>query len=286
MAKIDAVRDALVADDPSAIASATNGYPACTDPKTTAACLTSVAEALGSKRGFVRDPPDHAGATTAAIALLRDGRGDWLGNADAWLGTIKSGKGIGSDVLRLATARKMAEESPAVGKKLDDEAAAKSAILAVVRSVPGACPTYWLVATGSDPKTMPPELDPDHSACVQKDLVRREGPGGSYGTGTFRALEGALAVWRETERALRLGMAHAEPDPKAVLEKKLPTIEAATAKIESKKLPPDEGASAQIMAYMRNAHAEAGVLLAKPDAGSDDAGADAGVPSLVNPARR
>jgi hypothetical protein len=285
MAKIDAVHDALVADDSAQIASATKGYPACTDPKATAACLTAIAEALGSKRGFVKDPPDHAGASTAAVVLLRDGRGDWLGNADTWLGTIKSGKGVGSDVLRLATARKMSEESPAIGKKLDDEAAARAAILAVVRSIPGACPTYWLVATdAADPKTIPPELDPDHSACVQKDLVRREGPGGSYGSGTFRALEGALTLWRETERALRLGLAHAEPDPKAVLEKKLSAIEAATAKIDSKKLPPSEGSEAQIMAYMRNAHAEAGVLLTKPDASSaDDAAAAASATPSARP---
>jgi hypothetical protein len=262
MAKIESLRDALVADDSAAIASATSDYPACTG----SACLATVADAFGSKKGYVAQPPDHAGASTAALVLVRDGHGEWLGPVDPWLSALKSTKGVGMDNLRLAVARKMADSAPAIGRKIEDDGAAKAALLAVVSSIPGACPTYRLVGEGADPKTIAPELTADHSACVQKDLSRREGPGGTYGSGTFRALEGALALWRETERALRVGLPQADPGPKAVLEKKLAVIEAATAKSETKKLPATASETA-ILNYMRELHADAGVVTEKPEAG-------------------
>jgi hypothetical protein len=272
MARIEALRDALVADDSSALRDATSIAPPCSasSPPESHECLTSVANAIGSKRGFVANPPDHAGASAAALVLLRNGRGDWLEAPDDWLADVKNAKGIGHDVLRLAIARKMAEAAPAVGRKIDDEAAARAALLAVVGAVPGACPTYWLLGSGSG-AAIPPELSADHSACVQKDLARREGPGGSYGSGVFRAVEGALALWRETERGLRLGLAQTDPGAKVVLEKKLATIEQATKTIATKKLAPDEGSpSGPLMAAMREAHAEAGVPLF--DAGANKAG--------------
>src|SRR4051812_10338346 len=93
MAKIDAVRESLEKDDGAAITSATDGYPACADappvallpgqasPRETG-CFAEIATALGSKKGFVARPPDHAASTTVAIVLLRDGRGDWVGHVD------------------------------------------------------------------------------------------------------------------------------------------------------------------------------------------------------------
>jgi len=278
MAKIDAVRDALVADDASAIRDAVAGYATCSDAPPVVVppgkpgphddgCLAEIANGLGSKLGFQPNPPDHAAATTAAVVILRDGRGDWLAHADTWLGDMKNGKGAGHDALRLAVARKMAEAAPIVGRKIDDDEAARAAMRAVVGAVPGACPTYWLLGSGADPKTIPPEHGADHSACVHKDLSRREGPGGSYGEGTFRALEGALALWRETERALRMGLPLAGPGPKAMLEKKLAVIEEATRKIETKKL--DTTIPSAMLGFMNEVHAEAGVPIV--DAGTDAA---------------
>jgi hypothetical protein len=284
MAKIEALRDALVADDPAAIRDATVGFPTCGDVPPVAiapgkpgprdaGCLTDIATALGSKKGFGPNPPDHAAAATAALVLVRDGRGDWLAHADTWLTDVKSGKGTGHDALRLAIARKMVDAAPAVGRKIDDDASANAAMRAVVAAVPGACNTYWLLGSGVDPRTIPPELGADHAACVQKDLARREGPGGTYGAGNLRAAEGALALWRETERALRMGLPHAEPGPKAVLEKKLVLIEAATRAIETKKI--ESATPLSVLSYMGEVHAEAGVPIFKPrDAGARlDAGA-------------
>jgi hypothetical protein len=278
MAKIEDLRDALVADDPLSVREASAALPACNEVpaavfapgKSGPRCLANVANALGSKRGF--EPGDHAAAATAAIVLVRDGRGDWLGSAETWLNDLKSGRGAGHDALRLAVARKMADGASAVGRKIDDDGAASAAMKAVVGAIPGACSTYWLVATNAAP---PPELSADHSACVQRDLSRREGPGATYGTGTFRALEGALALWRDTERALRIGLAQAAPAVKAMLEKKLVIIEASAQRIEPRKL-----ASAPPAAiYMDSVHEEAGVpFTPRRDAGAADAGTDARAP--------
>jgi hypothetical protein len=275
MARIEALRDALVADDASAIRGATNGYPSCLDPAPVSAsadapCLSAIANAIGSKHGFVANPPDHAAAATVALVLLRDGRGDLIARPDDWLADLKNGKGIGHDVLRLAVARRMVDASAAVGRKIDDDAAARAALLAIAAAIPGACPTYRLVGMGTDPKAMPPELSADHAACVQKDLARREGPGGAYGSGTPRATEGALALWREAERALRLGLPNADQDTKAVLQKKLTQIERATRSIETVKMEP--ATASATMSFIGEAHAEAGVVLFKTtDAGKDAA---------------
>ncbi|MDB5212786.1 MAG: hypothetical protein JWO86_713, partial [Myxococcaceae bacterium] len=113
MAKIDGVRESLEKDDAASIASAVDGYPVCSDappvallptqpsPRDTG-CFAEIATALGSKRGFNPKPPDQAAATTVAIVLLRDGRGDWVAHSEDWLGSMKVGKGSGPDALRLA----------------------------------------------------------------------------------------------------------------------------------------------------------------------------------------
>ncbi len=286
MAKIEAVRDALQKDDASSIKSAIEGYPACTDappvallptqpsPRDTA-CLAELANALGSKKGFSITPPDQAAATTVAIVLLRDGRGDWVAHSDHWLASLKNGKGSGHDALRLAVARKMAEASPLVGRQLDAELDALAAMKAIASAIPGACPTYWLLGSGSSNAALPSEQTSEHSACVHKDLKRREGPGGAYGDGTPRAIEGALALWREAERALRVGLPSAAPAAKAVLEGKMKTIEAATQAIKTTRLASTVPAATTDM--LGDLHADAGVVLW--DAGAKDSGAsDAGAP--------
>lgn len=290
MAKIEAMRDALLADDAGAIAAATAGYPACPDPPPGAAppgatappdegCLAAIATALGSQRGFAPDPPDQAAAATAALALLRDGRGDRVSNLDTWLGAIKAGTGTGLDTLRLAVARKMAEAAPLVGRAIDRDEDALATMKAVAGALPGACPTYRLLASGADPRKLPPELSAEHSACVHRDLKRREGPGGSYGEGTLRALEGSLAAWRETERALRLGVTKSSPQARAVLERKLALIEPATRAIATKKLP--NTAPIATLHALGDLHADAGVVLWKPrDAGPDAPAPQPGPPPV------
>lgn len=300
MAKIDAVREALEKDDAAAVSSAIEGYPACTDappvallptqpsPRDTG-CFAEIASALGSKKGFTQKPPDQAAATTVAIVVLRDGRGDWVAHSEDWLGSLRSGKGSGPDALRLAVARKMAEVAPSVGRAIEDEKSARDAMKAVASAIPGACPTYWLLGSGTDPSTIPAEHSADHAACVHRDLKRREGPGGSYGSGTFRALEGSLALWRETERALRLGQANTGAAAKTTLEAKLKTIEAATQAIATKKMGSATPDSTVMM--LGDVHADAGIVLWK-DAGADgggaaDAGAsDAGAPRPGTPPKK
>lgn len=283
MAKIDAVREGLEKDDPAAIKSAVAGYPACVDappvallptqpsPRDTG-CFAEIANALGSKKGFSPVPPDQAAATTVAIVMLRDGRGDWVAHSDEWLGSMKNGKGSGPDALRLAVARKMAEAASLVGRKIEDDKAAAETMKAVAGAVPGACPTYWLLGTGTDPATLAAEHSAEHASCVHKDLARREGPGSSYGSGTFRALEGSLALWREAERSLRIGLPSMSASAKATIEPKLKTIEAATQAIVTKKM--QSATSAPVIEMLGALHADAGVILWR-DAGAKDGGTDA-----------
>jgi hypothetical protein len=282
MAKIDNVRDGLVADDAAKIKEATSGYPTCPEVPPAAVpigqpgprdkgCLTEIANALGSKVGFRAPPVDQAAAATAALVLVRDGRGDWFVHADNWLTAIKTNKGGGQDALRLAVARKMAEAAPRVGRAIEDEKTAADTLAAIAAAIPGACPTYQLIGANTEASRIPAELSADHAACVHKDLTRREGMGASYGEGTFRALEGALALWRETERALRLGLAVSEPAAKSMLEKKLAIIEPATQKVVTKKV--ESALAKQTVMALGEMHADAGVVLFKPkDAGADAAG--------------
>lgn len=277
MAKIEGLRDGLASSDDAALRAMAD-LPKCNDQEVAklrdpgegaydVPCLDAIATALGSKAGFVANPPDHAGAATAAVVIARDRRGDGLAHVDRWLADLKSAKGTGHDALRLAVARRMADAAPIVGRKLEDDTSMRAALKAIVGAVPGACPTYWLVASSADAK-LPPELSPDHSACVQRDLKRREGPGGSYGAGLARALEGGLAIWRETERALRLGVAEAAPGAKSVLEAKLTVIEPATQKIATVRV---DSPSSATMSALAETHAEAGAPFSpppRPDAGA------------------
>lgn len=288
MAKIDALRDGLAADDTSRITSATRGYPTCPEAKPVAVapgqpgprdagCLSEIANALGSKLGFRAPPVDQAAAATAALVLVRDGRGDWLAHADVWLGAIKTNKGAGPDALRLATARKMAEAAPLVGRDILEDEDAVATLAAISSAIPGACPTYQLVGAGADPATLPAELTPEHAACVHKDLSRREGKGPSYGEGIFRALEGALALYREAERALRLGLESADPATKETLASKLAVIEAATRKTTTKKL--DANLAKETVIMLGDLHADAGIVLFRlKDAGAEAGAQDAGAP--------
>lgn len=267
MAKIERLTRALETHGPEAVRHATEAFPPCPaaqNPLDDAPCLGDVARALGSASGFEATRPNQATDAAVAVLLARDEDGSRVARADVWLAEIREGKGAGVDALRLATARQMAKASPKVGRALEDDAAAREVLAAVAASVPGACPTYARLGAGAAEASLPVELSPDHAACVQKDLARREGPGPRYGTGVFRALEGALAVWREAERALRQGAELARPEAHVALEEALRTIEPATLAVRTKRVPSaPEAAALEIMAEI---HAEAGVGLG-PDAG-------------------
>jgi hypothetical protein len=135
---------------------------------------------------------------------------------------------------------------------------------AIGAAIPGACATYGAVGNGVDMASMPLEMMPDHSACVQKDLGRKDGPGGTYGRGAWRAAEGAVALWKDTARALKDGIGVMSGKPRATVEAKLNTIDETTAKIELKKVP-REDAWIQDMSQL---HADAGAPMG-PDAGGN-----------------
>jgi hypothetical protein len=249
-----------------------DGIPACGADGP--ACLTAIATYMGSRSGFHADKPDQASCAAVAVTIIRDHRGELSPDSNAWLAMLKTGQGPGVDALRMAVALEMAHAAAEVGQKADDEAVARKIIGAISHSVPGACDTYAAIARGEVLTAMAPELHPDHSACVQKDLSRRDGPGGRYGADVFRAAEGAAALWRESERSLRMGLSVAAPNAKKVITDSLAVIEPATLKISLKKVESAEDLG--LTAMLGDVHADAGVMLWKPDAGASDAGAEAG----------
>jgi hypothetical protein len=258
LAKIEAVRDGLADDDLVAVRSATSSYPVCKEPFTVLpekGCFQDIANAFGSKNGFNTAPPDQAAAATVALVLVREKRGDWFAGADTWLQAMRGGKGPGPDALRLATARQMAAAVPDVRKKADDENTALGLMKAVGEAVPGSCATYTAVGSGLDPASLPIEMMPDHSPCVQKDLARKDGPGGTYGRGVFRAAEGAVALWKDEARALREGLALMNGKPRATVEANLKKIEDATPEIALKKVPRGD----EWLGSMQDTHGDAGV---------------------------
>jgi hypothetical protein len=271
MAKIEAVRDGLASDEVGQVKSATDGFPVCQEPFSVLpekGCFQEIAAAFGSKSGFNGKAPDQASAATVALVVVRERRGDWFSNADAWLGAIRTGTGAGIDALRLAVARQMAAAAPDVGKAIDDEKDTLPVMKAIGDAIPGACATYTALASGIDEKALPVEMMPDHSPCVQKDLGRKDGPGGTYGRGLFRAAEGAVALWKDAAAALREGLAAMGGTPRQTVDGKLTTIDAATAKVVLKKVPRDDG----WIKEMTNLHSDAGVPLDGKTPGKADGG--------------
>src|SRR5580700_836588 len=119
--KVTSVRDALIEDDPDAIAHATT-VPECTD----ATCLQTLALALGSPKGFDSNNPDQASAAAVALVVARDRRGELVPDELHWTMALREAHGPGADALRLAVAKGMAELAGRVGKPWRDEADAKS----------------------------------------------------------------------------------------------------------------------------------------------------------------
>lgn len=226
MDRVEAIRSELEGDAPKLESAAK-----CADRAT---CAKDVATALGGT--YDDKKPDQISAGAAAVVIARDAHGDDLGSPDVWLAATRKAKGAGADALRLAVALRMSERADKHAKMIDDDAAARAFMGDVAAAIPGACATYEGLASGSDPDKMDPVASPDHSACVQRDLSRKDGPGPAYGQGIFRGAAGALASWKETLAALHEGSALMTGRSKEVLDKRLSTIDAATAKMSTKKV--------------------------------------------------
>jgi len=226
--KVATLRDALLEDDATKVATLVD-TPACTD----AACLDPIAKALGAKSGFDSNNPDQASAATVALVLARDHRGDLVPDVERWIAALTIARGYGADALRLAVSRGMADLAARVGKPLEDETEAAKLVHDLAGVLPGTCPTYAMMG-GTPVEQLPPGKNPDRAECVQRDLERKEGPGAKFGTGVWRATAGVVALWKDEARALRGGLAVADDVVRPVLEKRLATIEAATAKVSVK----------------------------------------------------
>ena len=196
--KLEKARDAIAAGEPETSA------PRCADRASVPGCLDDGAKYFSGGTGFDGKSPDQASATAVAL-LVTDGHASWVDEPSAWSAVMKNGKGLGGDALRLAVAKGLADSAPLLAHELTTDEDARKLFASVSASVPGACSTYGSLASGDDPEKMDPAASPDHSACVQKDLTRVDGPGGAYGYGIWRAASAALALWKDTLRAIEGG---------------------------------------------------------------------------------
>jgi hypothetical protein len=168
---------------------------------------------------------------------VRERHGEWTTGVEKWRIVAQTAKGAGADALRLAIAMRMAEIAPKLGKSIDDERDAIAIVRAIGTAIPGACATY--AALPEDPaaiEKMAAAESPDHAPCVQRDLTRADGPGAAYGFGVWRALEGAIALWKDERRALVDGAALMSGKPRDAMTARLAIIDAATTKIAAKKV--------------------------------------------------
>jgi hypothetical protein len=255
--KTGTLRDRLAQGDLAGAASVVD-TPACKEPID--GCLDDLARAFGAKKPFDAKNPDQADAAAVAVVIVREGRGDWVPRQETWLAAARTAKGSGADALRLAIAAKMAEVAPRLGKKIEDEKEATALVASLGTIFPGACATYAAMGRVAKLEDMPAEASPDHAPCVQRDLVRHDGPGAAYGYGVWRAAAAATTLWKEYARALREGTK--KSDAAAALERALATIDAATAKLELKKVDAPGRAWSQ---GLEETHSDA---MASPDAGA------------------
>lgn len=209
--------------------------PRCKTQQDAPKCLEDGAKFFAPDAKFDEANPDQASAAAVALLVL-DGHASWVGEPAAWLASAKLGKGAGGDALRLALGRRLTDSIPSLGHKLDADADARKLLAAVAAGVPGACSTYGELGAGADPDAMTPESSPDHSSCVQKDLMRGDGPGGAYGFGLWRAAAAGLAVLKEAVRALDLGAALMTGSKQATLTGWVAKLKPAVDAIELKKV--------------------------------------------------
>ncbi len=224
MDRVTSIRSEVEGDAPKL-----DAFPKCVDRT---ACAKDVAAAIGGT--FDDKKPDQISAGAAAVVIARDKHASDLGSPDVWLIAIRKAKGPGADALRLATAYALYLGVDAHAKTIDDDAGARAFMRHVASGVPGACATYDALGGGANPDAMSPADSPDHSACVQRDLGRKDGPGSTYGQGLFRGAAGALALLKETTSALHDGSAQMDGNAKEALDRRLAILDAALAKITLK----------------------------------------------------
>ena len=227
--KLERLRDSLASGPPESSA------PRCAARSNLPACLDAGARYFIEGAKFDGKSPDQASAAALSL-LVSDGHGWWLEGSGVWLAAMKTSKGVGADALRLSVAHALAGHAPKVAQALLTDDDAKRLFLAVSSSIPGACATYATLAVDANADRLPAADSPDHSSCVQADLIRTDGPGGAYGYGVWRAAAGALAVWKDAVRALEIGSEAMTGPPRAALLADVAMLKAATVKISAKKV--------------------------------------------------
>ncbi len=225
MGRVEGIRDELERDSPRFDASLARCQGG-------ASCAKDVAASIGG--AFDDKKPDQISAAAVAVLVARDRRATDAGAPDVWLAAIRKAKGAGADALRLSTALAMREVATKHARFIDTDEGARAFMRDVAATVPGACKTYDALGGGADPDAMPPVDSPDHSACVQRDLSRKDGPGATYGHGLFRGAAGALALWKEAVAALHEGEPQSDASAKDALTRRLAALDEATPKIALK----------------------------------------------------
>ncbi len=224
MGRVEEIRDELASDSPR--------YDAALPRCAAASCANDVAKAIGAP--FDDKKPDQVSAAAVAIIVARDRRGSAVPSPDVWIAAMRKAKGPGADALRLATALAMSRVVASHAHPLESDDDARAFVRDAAGAIPGACATYESLGSGVALEKMAPEDSPDHSACVQHDLVRKDGPGAGYGNGLHRGTAGALALWRDALDAMHEGSTQMSGKYKEALDARLATLDAATPKIVTK----------------------------------------------------
>ncbi len=224
MDRVEEIRDQLAGDSPRW----DGKLPACA----AASCANDIAAAIGG--AFDDKKPDQISAAVVAVIVGRDVKGSVLGSPDVWLTAMRKAKGPGADAMRLAVAREMSLVADKHAHAIDTDADARAFVASIAGAIPGACKTYASLGAGDKVDAMPPADSPDHSACVQHDLSRRDGPGPTYGEGLFRGVAGGLALWKDALAALHEGSGQMDAKYKHALDLRIAILDAATPKIVPK----------------------------------------------------
>jgi len=222
MGKVEDMRDALASD----AVRWDSALPAC---NVRATCARDIATAIGAP--FDDKRPDQVSAAAVAVVVARDHHGSDVPEPHIWLASIGKAKGSGADALRLAVALEMSSVAGKHSHAIDTDEDARAFLADVAAAIPGACNTYAALGEGKPEGSLLLDETPDHSPCVQHDLSRKDGPGPTYGEGLFRAVAGALALWKAELAALHEGSALMDGRPKAALEARLIALDDATPKI-------------------------------------------------------
>jgi hypothetical protein len=163
---------------------------------------------------------------------------DFVPTPNAWLASAKEGKGVGGDALRLAVAQAIASVAKTYGHPVAGPDLARFTH-AVGDAAPGACRAYVLL--GAPTREIDLAETPDHSPCVQRDLARKHGPGGTYGQGEGRAAAAALAFVRDWVDALHDGAKLMSGAPKKALDDVLAAVDADLVKLDLEKVEAPSG---------------------------------------------